>query len=158
MSAQENQNVPYETILKSFLKNINTHNLYNFSHNSTVLAIRFRNGKRATGRSILEKFVYQEARRLQIIQSHYIIILATKRIWLSSTRFQRQKFIDLANKINDLNNRRQIADVNANTIKRINQINFQEVTNTSFENDFYNGAQAQFDTVDILEFPGSPFP
>ncbi|GES78810.1 hypothetical protein GLOIN_2v1669593 [Rhizophagus clarus] len=82
-----------------------------------------------------------------------------KRIWLRSTRFQRQKFIDLAreiNRINDRNNRRQ--DVNADTLNRITQIGVQQVTNTPFETDFYNGIQ--FDKVDLLpwEFPGSPFP
>lgn len=150
MSTQGNQTVPYETILKNLLENINTHNLYNFSYNSNVLAACFRNGKRAKGRGLMQQIVYQEARRLQITQSHYIIILATKKIWLRSTHFQRQKFIDLSREINRIidRNRRQVTDVNADTLNRITQIGAQEVTNTPFENDFYNGVQ--FDQVNLL--------
>lgn len=149
-----------ETILKNLLENININNLYNFSYNSNMFATRFRNGKRATGKALMQQIVHQEARRLQIIPSHYIIIIATKRIWNRSTRFQRQKFIDSAHEINRINdrNRRRITDVNADTLNRISQINVQNA-GTPFEKDFYNGVQ--FDQVDLFlpwEFPELAFP
>ncbi|PKY53154.1 hypothetical protein RhiirA4_471204 [Rhizophagus irregularis] len=157
MNIQGNRN-----ILKNLMENININNLYNLSYNSNMFAARFRNGKRATGRGLMQQIIYQEARRLQMISNHYVIIMATKRIWHRSTRSQRQIFIDSAHEINRINdrNRRRIMDVNVNadTLNRISQINIQQV-DTTFEKDIYNGVQ--FDQVDLFlpwEFPESAFP
>ncbi|RIA83440.1 hypothetical protein C1645_880498 [Glomus cerebriforme] len=139
------QRVSFERILRVLLDNINYEAIYNFLHNVNVLAANFENGRRATARSLMRQNVRREAQRLHI-QNHYIISMATNRIWIRSTRSQRQTFVNMALAINRFNrNRRQITNVidNTDTLYRIAQINVQQDTNTPFERDFFNGVTFQ---------------
>src|SRR5581483_7443375 len=84
-----------------------------------------------SGKDLIKLNVEGEARRLRLYNRH-IINLATDYIWDElSTPSQRNRFINIANNLNRINNN--------DTLNQIARLTTPQVTNDPFENDFFNG-------------------
>ncbi|CAI2171706.1 2862_t:CDS:1 [Funneliformis geosporum] len=104
----------------------------------------------------MKQNVKREANRLRL-RSHnrqYIINLATEVIWnLRYTQFQRQRFINLANNANSIN--QSLTPVyNNDTLFRISRINTPQTAINQLERDFYNGSNfcnnSSYDSLPFL--------
>src|SRR5439155_1200631 len=91
-----------------------------------------------------------------------LINLATDDIWnLRSTSSQRNRFINLANNANNINQSRVSRGRlinNNNTLVRIARIAMPQITNNPFENNFFNGTNFQDDnSLESLILPAGWF-
>ncbi|PKY53213.1 hypothetical protein RhiirA4_471298 [Rhizophagus irregularis] len=147
------------SILNNLFNQINYENVYQlpYNNNAQILAVLSRRRasrriQRLTGRILMRKNVEREALRLQI-HNRYIINLATDYIWNShSTPSQRYQFTNLANNANNINQNRasRVRWIdNTSTLVNIIQINNTQITNNTFENDFFNGTR--FDDNNTFE-------
>lgn len=143
------------SILNNLLNQINYENVYQLPYNNAqILAVlsrrRARRNQRLTGRILMRRNVEREAHRLQV-HNRYIINSATDYIWnIHSTPLQRYQFTNLANIANNINQNRasrvRLID-NTSTLVSIVQINNTQITNNSFENDFFNGTRFDNNTT-----------
>ncbi|GBB97467.1 hypothetical protein RclHR1_00030024 [Rhizophagus clarus] len=146
-------------MLNNLFNQFNFENIYQlpYNNNAQILAILSRRRasrriQRLTGRILMRRNVEREAHRLQV-HSRYIINLATDYIWnLHSTPSQRYQFTNLANNVNNINQNRasRVRRIdNTSTLDNIIRINNTQVTNNSFENEFFNGTN--FDDNNTFE-------
>src|SRR4051812_482580 len=92
-------------ILDRFLNLVDYNNIYLLPYNSDaqLLATQTRN-IRITGKDLINENVKNEVHRLKFY-NQYLINIATNYIWdLHSTSFQRNRFENLANNANIINN------------------------------------------------------
>ncbi|RGB25824.1 hypothetical protein C1646_771238 [Rhizophagus diaphanus] len=98
-------------------------------------------GRRLTGKDLVNQCVIREARRLQIYDRN-IIDLTTNFIWNDLSPSRRNHFNRLANNANNINGNRMLrinSIDNTDTLNRIAQITYQQITNNYLEQSFYNG-------------------
>jgi hypothetical protein len=124
--------------LSNFLNRANFNRILQL-HSVQTLTDRSRGGGRLAGIDIVNRNVEREAYRLQIY-NRCLINLTTNLIWDFLSPSQRNRFIRLANRVNQQNRMLRIHSIdNTDTLGRIARINNQQITSNYFEQSFFGG-------------------
>lgn len=136
--------MPTKSILDRFLDLVDFANIYLLPYNgdAQLLSTQTRN-IRITGKDLIKQNIENEVHRLQFYDQ-YLINIATSYIWNThSTLIQRDRFENLANNANIINNIKQnlLSSINnSDTIDRISRLTPQITSNDNhFEDIFFNG-------------------
>ncbi|RGB27701.1 hypothetical protein C1646_768767 [Rhizophagus diaphanus] len=127
--------------MRDFLNRINIDNILSPLQNNDdmmhMLKSQLKDTLVLTGKDLIKRNVENEVHRLRSHNDIIDIDSATNIIWNSHlTNSQRERLMRLA--YNITNNR------NSETIGRMSQINIPQITNSSFEDNFFNGYGTNF--------------
>src|SRR2546430_1532796 len=119
--------------LSDFLKHIDPHILAAEARNNGMI-------RTLSGKDLIKRHIERESHNLQL-RNQRAINLVTNKIWNSkSFHSQKRRFINLANKVNNIN--QNIIQVNNNdTLYRIEQIKVHQETANILASNFFNGTE-----------------